>query len=216
MYLCTSRFLIMTCHLLLFFIIIKYRRYSVREFSLWRFWNFIYAHKESLINLCYCNNKKLLIETVSDDQRNTNGCQERVASSENETSESPRDNFSTSKPVDMFDSNLSQLCGVDGVRPPTLLSLQTLLTNEVANHDEIAFSTEKFCRLWQLSRRIWFTIVSVDENTNSEMFRTISTWLWQRTFFLSLVTSETESFPTFLLSLNKSQQISQWHVLAIL
>lgn len=71
-----------------------------------------------LINLCYCNNKKL--------HRNSTGRpveykwslhQQRVASSENETSESPRDNFSTSKPVDMFDSNLSQLRGVDGVHP---------------------------------------------------------------------------------------------------
>ncbi|KYM88401.1 hypothetical protein ALC53_02884 [Atta colombica] len=83
---------------------------------------------------------------------------QRVASSENETSESSRDNFSTSKPVDMFDSNLSQLRRVD--RPPPFFpSSQTLPTDEVANHDEIAFSTEKFCRSWQLSRRIWFTII---------------------------------------------------------
>ncbi|EFN64182.1 hypothetical protein EAG_10250 [Camponotus floridanus] len=124
-----------------------------------------------------CNNK--ILETLARPAENTNGrsANSSVASSENETSESPRDNFSTSKPVDMFDSNLSQLRGVDGAFTPTLLSLQTLLTNEVANHNGIAFSTEKFRRSWQLSRRIWLTIVSVDENTNSEMSRAISTRL---------------------------------------
>jgi len=118
-----------------------------------------YKENAPLTDLCYCNNKKFYRNNTKRPVEYKWSLWQRVASSENETSESSRDNFSTSKPVDMFDSNLSQpLRGVD--RPsPFFPSLQTLPTDEVANHDEIAFSTEKFCRSWQLSRRIWFTIV---------------------------------------------------------
>lgn len=118
-----------------------------------------YKENAPLTDLCYYNNKKFYRNNTERPVEYKWSLWQRVASSENETSESSRDNFSTSKPVDMFDSNLSQpLRGVD--RPsPFFPSLQTLPTDEVANHDEIAFSTEKFCRSWQLSRRIWFTIV---------------------------------------------------------
>lgn len=82
-----------------------------------------------LINLCYCNNKKLHRNSIERPvEYKWSLHQQRVASSENETSESPRDNFSTSKPVDMFDSNLSQLRGVDGIHlypPPFELVLRT-------------------------------------------------------------------------------------------
>ncbi|KYN01576.1 hypothetical protein ALC62_07758, partial [Cyphomyrmex costatus] len=117
-----------------------------------------YKKNTLLSDLCYCNNKKFDRNNAKQPVEYKWSLWQRVASSENETSESSKDNFSTSKPVDMFDSNLSQFRGVD--RPsPFFLSSQTLPTVEVANHDEIAFPTEKFCRSWQLSRRIWFTIV---------------------------------------------------------
>jgi len=154
-----------------------------------RFLKYRYTKNTLLTDLCYCSNKKF-------DRNNAKRPVEykwflqRVASSENETSESSRDNFSTSKPVDMFDSNLSQLRRVD--RPPPFFpSSQTLPTDEVANHDEIAFSTEKFCRSWQLSRRIWFTIVrrwkhqfwnvpyNLDTIMTADSLLFIAYYLWQ-------------------------------------
>lgn len=152
--------------------------------SILKYWS-TYKENAPLTDLYYCDNKKFYRNNAGISVEYKWSLWQRVASSENETSESSRDNFSTSKPVDMFDSNLSQLCRVD--RPPPFFPfLQTLPTKWpittksrflLKNSADHGSCPEEFGSL-----------LFADENTNSEMFRTIPTRLWQRTlFFPSLI-----------------------------
>lgn len=59
-----------------------------------------------------------------------------MAASENETSDSSRDNFSTSKLVDTFDSNLRELCAV---LPPLSYDLLRCDLHDATNHEQILF-----------------------------------------------------------------------------
>lgn len=153
-------------------------------------------------DLC-CNNKKFYRNNTERPVEYKWSLWQRVASSENETSESSRDNFSTSKPVDMFDSNLSQ--PVRGVDRPTHL---------------LPIPSNSFLRTkWPITKKSRFLLKNsadhgscpeefgsplfADENTNSEMFRTISTRLWQRKetlFYPSLIISDRIFFQPFLLA----------------
>lgn len=156
-----------------------------------KYWS-TYKENALLTDLYYCDNKKFYRNNAGISVEYKWSLWQRVASSENETSESSKDNFSTSKPVDMFDSNLSQLCRVD--RPsPFFPFLQTLATKWpittksrflLKNSTDHGSCPEEFGSL-----------LFADENTNSEMFRAIPTRLWQPSSFCRLL-SLTEFFST--------------------